>query len=200
MKPATEEDGEMARIVLVTGGCRSGKSAFAQSLAESLPGRRVFIATCPVVDEEMRQRIRRHQEARASGGWDTIEELVRLEGALLAAGDYEIVLVDCLTVWINNLMYQARQLNGQDIGEEQVVQWCDNVLAGAGKHPGTVIFVSHEVGMGIVPENALARHYRDLVGRCNQAIAAGADVVALVSCGIPLFLKGSTHELAARND
>ena len=190
----------MARIVLVTGGCRSGKSAFAQGLAESLPGRRVYVATCPVVDGEMRQRIRKHQEARAASHWDTIEEPMRLDSALLSAGNYDVVLVDCLTLWINNLMYQPRQRNGQDVSEEQVAQRCGEVLAVACKHPGTVVFVTNEVGMGVVPENALARRYRDLVGRCNQVIAAGADIVALISCGIPLFLKGSTHELAARND
>lgn len=190
----------MARIVLVTGGCRSGKSAFAQDLAESLLGRRVYVATCPVVDEEMRQRIRKHQEARESGHWDTVEEPVRLDRALRAADNYAVVLVDCLTLWINNLMYESRQRSDQDVTEEQVIQWCGEVLASACRHPGTVILVTNEVGMGIVPANTWARRYRDLVGRCNQVIAARANVVALVSCGIPLFLKGSPHEPAARND
>jgi len=188
----------MARIALVTGGCRSGKSAYAQGLAESLPGPRAYVATCPVLDEEMRQRIEKHRQAR-SAMWQTIEEPVLLAEAIRSASAHAVVLADCLTLWINNLMYQAEQ-KGQDIGEDHVAGQCLTVLDACRSHAGTIIFVTNEVGMGIVPDNALARRYRDLVGRCNQTIAARADVVALVSCGIPLFLKGSPHELARKND
>ncbi|HAU38995.1 MAG TPA: bifunctional adenosylcobinamide kinase/adenosylcobinamide-phosphate guanylyltransferase [Phycisphaerales bacterium] len=180
----------MARVILVTGGCRSGKSAYAQRLAEGLPGRRAYVATCPVIDEEMRHRIQRHREARKAAGWETVEESLALAKALTAVGQYDVVLVDCLTLWVNNLLHEAER-KGDDLDEDHVAQRCQEALRACRALPGAVIFVSNEVGMGIVPDNPLARRYRDLVGRCNQVIAAGADVLTLVSCGIPLFLKGS---------
>jgi adenosylcobinamide kinase/adenosylcobinamide-phosphate guanylyltransferase len=180
----------MGRIILVTGGCRSGKSRYAQALAEGLPGRRVCVATCPVLDDEMRERIRRHRQARAAAQWDTLEAPVDLAQALDRAAAYDVVLVDCLTLWVNNLMYEASE-RGQVVTEDEMARRCDEVLAAGRRHPGSTVFVTNEVGMGIVPENGLARRYRDLVGRCNQAIAAGADTVTLVTCGIPLTLKGA---------
>ena len=187
----------MARVVLVTGGCRSGKSAYAQGLAESLPGPHVYVATCPVIDEEMRRRVEKHRQARADS-WRTLEETLALGEAIASAADRAVVLVDCLTLWINNLMYQAQQ-QGAEVSEEQVAGHCRDVLAACRRRAGTAVFVTNEVGMGIVPDNAQARRYRDLVGRCNLTIAAQADAVVIVACGIPLFLKGSPHELAPTN-
>ena len=183
----------MAKIVLVTGGSRSGKSRYAVKLAESLGGRRVFVATCPVVDDELRERVRRHQQERASRQWETIEEPVDLAGVLSARADCEVVLVDCLTLWVNNLMYEAER-RGEGIDEDAVAGLMSGVLAVCRRRRGVVIFVTNEVGMGVVPENASARKYRDLVGRCNQVAAAEADVVTLVTCGIPLTLKEKTGE------
>jgi adenosylcobinamide kinase/adenosylcobinamide-phosphate guanylyltransferase len=179
----------MGRVILVTGGCRSGKSRYAQGLAEGMPGRRLYVATCPVVDDEMRERVRKHREARAAAHWDTLEAPVDLARALDQAAGYSVVLVDCLTLWVNNLMYESSQA-GKEATEEQVVRACEEVLSACRRHGGAIVFVTNEVGMGIVPENALARRYRDLAGRCNQAVAAGADTVTLVTCGIPLTLKG----------
>lgn len=181
----------MARVILITGGSRSGKSGYAQAMAESLPGPRVFVATCPVVDEEMRQRILKHQRARSAGQWQTIEEPLDLVRVIRDTAATPVVLVDCLTLWINNLMYDAEQHSRPPVAEEQVADLCGEVLAACAAREGTILFVTNEVGLGIVPENHLARRYRDLVGRCNQALAAGADVVTLVTCGIPLHLKGA---------
>jgi adenosylcobinamide kinase / adenosylcobinamide-phosphate guanylyltransferase len=218
----------MARITLVTGGCRSGKSAFAEKLACARPGKRAYIATCPVLDDEMRRRVDVHRQRRAAGGWTTIEEQVDLSAALRQAGDSETVLVDCLTLWVNNLMYHAdsgmgilpmsptgilpvsgdgetstsRTTHGRDahgthgqdaratLDEPAIERICNGVLSACGDLAGDVIFVTNEIGMGIVPDNALARRYRDLAGRCNQTFAAASSAVVLVVSGIPLYLKG----------
>ena len=177
-------------MVLVTGGCRSGKSAYAQRLAESLPSRRLFVATCPVTDEEMRLRIEMHQQSRLDRGWETVEEQVELATVLRHYADYEVVLVDCLTLWVNNLMYDAEQA-GRQISERDTAETCRELLAVARQRCGTVIFVTNEVGLGVVPDNAVARRYRDLVGQANQAVAAEADTVTLLTCGIPWHLKST---------
>jgi adenosylcobinamide kinase / adenosylcobinamide-phosphate guanylyltransferase len=178
----------MAKIVLVTGGSRSGKSAFAQKLAESSPGPRAFIATCPVLDDEMRERIRKHQEARRGRGWDTIEEPLDIRGAITKAHQYSTLIVDCLTLWINNLLFEAEK-SGRSISETDIALDCQALITACEQHPGIIICVTNEVGMGIIPENPLARHYRDLAGRCNQIIAeASARVVLLVS-GQPIEIK-----------
>ncbi|HTU03652.1 MAG TPA: bifunctional adenosylcobinamide kinase/adenosylcobinamide-phosphate guanylyltransferase [Candidatus Sulfotelmatobacter sp.] len=178
----------MGRIVLVTGGSRSGKSAFAQRAAEALAGRRLFLATCQVSDGEMAARVRRHQEARRAGTWDSCEEPLDLEGALRAHGAHDVCLVDCLTLWVSNLLLHG-EAQGRDVTEEDVVARCSGILEACASRPGVVYFVTNEVGMGIVPENVLARRFRDLAGRCNQAIAAAADEVYLVVSGVPLRVK-----------
>lgn len=184
----------MSRIVLVTGGCRSGKSDYAQQLGESLPGSRAYVATCPVTDEEMRLRIEAHKLARRDRGWTTIEQFHDLAGVLQNETAADVVLIDCITLWVSNLMYQADQ-QGLDIDESWIAARSRDVLDACSKRNGTVIFVTNEVGMGVVPDNALARQYRDLVGRANQTIAAEADVVTLVVCGIPMNIKErQSHE------
>ena len=178
----------MARIVLVTGGCRSGKSAYAQQMAESLPPTRLYVATGLATDEEMRQRIEQHRRARRDRGWETLEEQLDLAGVFRRHAEHDVLLVDCVTLWINNLMYDADR-EARQITEADVAGQCGQALDAACARRGTVIFVTNEVGMGVVPENALARRYRDLVGRANQIIAAGADAVTLVCCGIPFHMK-----------
>ncbi|NPU85151.1 MAG: bifunctional adenosylcobinamide kinase/adenosylcobinamide-phosphate guanylyltransferase [Syntrophaceae bacterium] len=196
----------MAEIVLVTGGSRSGKSRYAQELAESIAGKRTFVATCPVVDEEMAERIRRHQRARGTG-WITLEEAVDLPGALRRAAGSGVVLVDCLTLWVNNLLYEetlrsdraegtaavnapAGPAGSSGLSEDEMEARCREVLRACADLPGTVIFVTNEVGMGIVPDNALSRRFRDLAGRCNQVVARGADRVVLMVSGIAAMIKG----------
>lgn len=180
----------MSKIILVTGGCRSGKSAYAEKLAESLPPTRLYVATCPIIDDEIRSRVEQHRRMRAGRGWETIEEQVDLAGVLSRHVQHNAILVDCVTLWINNLLYYAERDGGQ-VTEADIAERCAHVLD-ANAAPGrTVIFVTNEVGMGVVPASPQARRYRDLVGRANQVIAARADVVTLVSCGIPLALKAN---------
>lgn len=178
----------MARIILVTGGSRSGKSDFAQKSAEALDGPRAFVATCPVIDAEMEGRIAKHREARRGKGWDTIEEPLDLAGAIRRAGRYRVLLVDCLTLWAGNLLYEADRA-GKPFTEEAMADRCRELIDGCGAFEGTVIFVTNELGMGIVPDNETARRFRDIAGRCNQAIATAAQKVTLVVSGIPLTLK-----------
>lgn len=179
----------MGRIVLVTGGCRSGKSAYAQQLAESLPPSRLFVATCPVTDDEIQRRIERHRQARRDRGWETIEEQLDLTTVLRANAHHNVILVDCVTLWVNNWMYCAQRA-ARRIDEDEIAERTDRVLDAAESCGGTTIFVTNEVGLGVVPDNAPARCFRDLVGRANQILAARADGVTLVCCGIPMQLKG----------
>ena len=183
----------MARLTLVTGGCRSGKSDYAQRLAESLPGRRLYVATCPAIDDELLARIAAHRESRRGRGWETVEERQDLAGVFRRHAEYAVLLVDCVTLWVNNLMYAAEP-SGRQVEEADAVAACLPMLDAAQSRSGDVIFVTNEVGLGVVPDNPAARRYRDLVGRVNQAIAARAETVTLVVCGIAWNVKGTVSE------
>jgi adenosylcobinamide kinase / adenosylcobinamide-phosphate guanylyltransferase len=178
----------MAKIILITGGSRSGKSGCAQRLAEAITGPRAFVATCPVIDQEMKMRVEKHRESRQASNWETIEEPLDLAGVIRRSVTYQVLLIDCLTLWVNNLLYQAEG-RGEAFTEEATAVRCREVIEACGAFSGTVVFVTNELGMGIVPENETARRFRDCAGRCNQMIAASAAQVTLVVCGIPLQLK-----------
>jgi adenosylcobinamide kinase/adenosylcobinamide-phosphate guanylyltransferase len=178
----------MGNICLVVGGRRCGKSEHAQTLAEKIPGPRAFIATCPVLDQEMADRIRKHQEARKSGGWITIEEPLNLVGAVSGSSGYNVLLIDCLTLWINNLMYE-NQRKGDSISEEVISREVTKMIQACLRHPGEIILVTNETGLGIVPDNEQTRLFLDLMGRCNQIVSKEADEVVLMVCGQPLILK-----------
>jgi len=178
-----------SKLIFVTGGARSGKSDYALARAEALTGNHYFLATCPVIDSEMDDRIKRHKADREEGTWQTIEEELDLVIALKSIKQKSVCLVDCLTLWVSNLMYSAEKAN-VNFSEGEMQEKAEELILQSKKFSGTLICVSNEVGMGIVPDNAKARHYRDLVGRTNRIIAAAADEVVLVSCGLPLFLKG----------
>jgi adenosylcobinamide kinase/adenosylcobinamide-phosphate guanylyltransferase len=180
----------MAKIIFITGGSRSGKSVHALDIADSISGPRAYIATCPALDEEMEERIKKHREARQSSAWQTIEEAFDIAGALREAANCRVILVDCLTLWLNNLMYDAAE-RGRDVTEDDVVEYCEEIVEACAGIAGTVIFVTNEVGMGIVPDNLLSRTYRDLAGRCNQIIADAADCVIFMISGIPVCIKGA---------
>jgi adenosylcobinamide kinase/adenosylcobinamide-phosphate guanylyltransferase len=168
-----------ARSLLVLGGARSGKSRYAQELAESWGASPVLIATAQAHDAEMTARIARHAAARGPG-WTLVEE----PRALAATLDREaragrIVVVDCLTLWLSNLLLSKADLAAAT----------DELARSVARLAGPAIFVSNEVGLGIVPENALARAFRDAQGQLNQALANACDAVVLVSAGLPLQLK-----------
>jgi len=179
----------MAKLILITGGARSGKSSHALELAETKGEKRLFVATCPRLDGEMNERIIRHEEERRGRGWKTLECQTDLPSLFpLQTKEFDVVLIDCLTLWVNNLLYSQAageaSLNDQSVGD-----LCRQWLSATEKYDGTVICVTNEVGLGIVPDNALARKYRDLVGTCNQIVGKQAHEVIFVSCGIPFFLK-----------
>lgn len=172
--------GVLARSTLVLGGARSGKSAFAENLAEAASPARIYLATGTAGDAEMSDRIAHHR-ARRGAGWRTVEEPLDLAGALAREASEGVpVLVDCLTLWVTNLM-----LGGHDI--DHATQALCASLPGLN---GPVIFVSNEVGLGIVPDNAMAREFRDHAGRVNQRVAQAAARVYFIAAGLPLTLKG----------
>jgi adenosylcobinamide kinase / adenosylcobinamide-phosphate guanylyltransferase len=184
----------MSEIILVTGGSRSGKSTFAQQLAESLSETRIYLATCPVIDREMADRIEKHRRDRQERHWQTVEEETDLAG-ILGQGVWEgVFLVDCLTLWINNLLYQAEK-RGSSLSEENIVAASQEVLQAARSYGGAVIFVSNEVGLGIVPDHFSGRLFRDLAGRCSQVFAREADAVIFMVSGIPMWIKGSEKRI-----
>lgn len=176
-----------AALTLITGGGRSGKSRHALQLAENFQGKKTFIATCPVLDDEMRCRIDRHRQERVGQGWITSEEPVQLHRAIARAGS-GLVLVDCLTLWVNNLIYDAEK-NGLELSEDDVTRHCVEVLQQLAIFSGVVLLVTNEVGLGIIPENALARRFVDLSGRCNQFFANAAGEVHFMVSGQVLKVK-----------
>ncbi|HEB71884.1 MAG TPA: bifunctional adenosylcobinamide kinase/adenosylcobinamide-phosphate guanylyltransferase [Nitrospirae bacterium] len=179
----------MGKIVFVTGGRRSGKSAYAQNLAESLKNKpMLYIATCPVIDEETKTRIENHKRDREGAGWDTKEETVDIAGVIREAKGYKTILVECLTLWINNIMFEAGK-NGEQVTELTVSKLAQDALAECRKSDSTVIFVSNEVGLGIIPDNRLARNFSDIAGRVNQIIAGEADQAVMMASGLPITLK-----------
>lgn len=176
------------RLIYISGGGRSGKSAYAQNLAQESGVQKVYLATCPTIDEEMDQRIAAHKNERAGHNWLTVEEPLDLVRALRQIENCDVVLIDCLTLWLNNLLYQAEQ-DGRELTENDVSSECCKVIAACRESGRTIIVVSNEVGMGLVPADALSRCYRDLIGRCNQHFAKEADEALFMVSGIPLKLK-----------
>ncbi|TAK47848.1 MAG: bifunctional adenosylcobinamide kinase/adenosylcobinamide-phosphate guanylyltransferase [Xanthobacteraceae bacterium] len=169
---------------LVLGGARSGKSAFAERLARDSKLERVYLATASAGDDEMRQRIAHHRAQRGDG-WRTVEEPLALVEALereTASG--RAVVVDCLTLWLSNLMHADRDIEAETL----------RLAACLRQSPGPVFLVSNEVGLGLVPDTPLGRCFRDAQGRLNQAIAAVIPNVVFVAAGLPIWLKRFNQE------
>jgi adenosylcobinamide kinase/adenosylcobinamide-phosphate guanylyltransferase len=188
----TELSTPNSRIILVTGGARSGKSTFALKMAESIPGERLFIATAEALDEEMAGRIEEHKRGRGSH-WATVEEPIAVPTIVGREKGYGVILLDCLTIWLSNLLHKQSGRSGEGSTSEGVLTAITGEVAlfiGACKRSNaTVIVVSNEVGMGIVPEHPLARQFRDIAGVANQRIAAAADEVYLLVSGIEVRVK-----------
>lgn len=162
---------------LILGGARSGKSRHAQGLAEAAGQRRLYIATGEARDAEMADRIARHRAERGAG-WETAEAPLEVAAAIGAAGA-DVVLLDCLTLWLANVMLDGRGVEAET----------DGLLAALAAAPCPVVMVSNEVGMGLVPETPLGRAFRDAQGRLNQRVAAAVPLVTFVAAGLPLRLK-----------
>lgn len=170
----------MGKSILVLGGARSGKSSYAEQVADALAGPHIYIATAQAFDAEMSQRIARHRADRA-GHWQTVECPLALP-EMIAAHDAEgsVILVDCLTLWLSNLM----------LGDHNIAASRSSLAGLVQAVQGTLLLVSNEVGQGIVPNNALARQFRDEAGWLNQALASVTDEVWFVTAGIAQRLKG----------
>jgi adenosylcobinamide kinase/adenosylcobinamide-phosphate guanylyltransferase len=153
------------------------------SIAEKFGGRLVYIATATPGDDEMRERIENHKRSRGMN-WNTIEETLDLSGAVTSLGGEGTVVIDCLTLWLTNLMMQDMEAF-EDVAAKKARELADALHT----FKGTAIVVSNEVGLGIVPENALSRRFRDVAGTANKIIASAADEVYLVVSGIPVKIK-----------
>ncbi len=168
---------DISNLILVLGGARSGKSTFAEQIVGSFPKPYVYVATASAGDAEMADRIDQHR-ARRGEGWETREAQTDLEAAF--DGDAPLLL-DCLTLWLSNLMFAEADIEAETT----------KLLNLVARRGGPVVMVSNEVGMGLVPDNALGRRFRDAQGLLNQRIAARAERVAFVASGLPIWLKGT---------
>lgn len=171
--------GSLQPLTLIVGGARSGKSAFAERLVVGSGRARRYIATAEAWDDEMRTRIAQHRRERGED-WVTVEAPMDLPAALASVSPDEVVLLDCATLWMTN----------QLLAEHDLEAVTDGLIRALAACKGPVVIVSNEVGSGIVPENALARRFRDEQGRLNQRLAAEAALVVTVIAGLPMVLKG----------
>jgi len=175
-------------LILIGGGARSGKSRFALEYAEKRYARRAFLATAEALDEEMRRRIARHRSERGNR-WTTIEEPFAVTSAIEAnAEKFDVIVVDCLTLWLSNIMLEPNRDSDQEIAG--LVEFLER------DHGPDVVVVTNEVGCGIVPDNALAREFRDRAGGLNQDLAGVAREVYWMVFGIPMRLKPQSQHAA----
>lgn len=170
----------LEKLTLVLGGAGSGKSLWAENLVTRAAAHRIYLATARAWDDEMRKKVDQHRIQRGPD-WTTIEAPLNISAALAKAAPEQVVLLDCATMWLSNHL-----LDGNDLGIEEPA-----FLAALSACKAPVVVVSNEVGMSIVPENALARQFREAQGQLNQKLAAQADLVVAVMAGLPLSLKGT---------
>ncbi|MCP4650507.1 MAG: bifunctional adenosylcobinamide kinase/adenosylcobinamide-phosphate guanylyltransferase [PVC group bacterium] len=172
----------MKNIIFITGSVRSGKSNYAVKLAKQSKQKIIFLATCTPADAEMKQRVRKHKKSRPKN-WQTIEEPIDVISVLKQLKDDELVIFDCLTLWVSNLL-----LSGFE--EKEVIKIIEKFVEQLKINKANVIIVSNEVGWGIVPENKLARVFRDIIGTAHQKIAKVSDEAYLMVAGMPMKIKG----------
>ena len=169
----------MGECILIIGGAKSGKSTYALNLCRDMKKRRIFLATAQPIDEEMKDKIKKHKEERGPG-WITVEEPVRIAERIKELNKEDtVILLDCLTLWANNILLH-------DLDREKELDKLKDALLHS---KGTIVVVSNEVGMGIVPSDELSRRYRDFLGYANQQIACLANKVILMTAGIPVIIK-----------
>lgn len=186
----------MGKLILVTGGARSGKSTFAEKLSADIAQKVLYIATAIALDEEMQERILKHRESRPKE-WDTFEGYKDLGQVLKAQGaNYAAILLDCVTVMLTNLLWDYPGMDFDKPSFEVLKEAeafaaaeFDKLIAAALEGQATVVLVTNELGSGLVPENEISRTFRDIAGRINQRIAARCDEVYLTVCGIPMKIK-----------
>lgn len=177
------------KIILVTGGARSGKSLFAEQYASAQKGLMAYIATAQIYDQEMESRVALHRQRRADQ-WETYEAPYNAHEILeLAAQKANIILFDCLTLYTSNLLLAPPAVDEPREKSLYIMEQIDKLLVSARASQSIVLFVTNEVGMGIVPDNALARQYRDIAGLVNQKVATAADEVYLVVSGLAVEIK-----------
>ena len=191
----------LSQFTFITGGARSGKSRFAELLAAHAKRPVIYIATAQILDDEMALRVKQHQQQRPST-WRLIEEPLNIRDTLIQLKDEDgIILLDCVTLWLTNLLLAGPSQNDNELFsnelEPQILDLVKEVAQLAREIKPQVIFVSNEVGQGIVPEYPLARAYRDLAGRSNQILAHSADQVYLVVAGFPIEIKHFGEKLLA---
>ncbi len=173
----------MAKITLVLGGSRSGKSWYCEQLAAKTERRKLYVATAQALDEEMLMRVAGHR-ARRGDEWSVIEAPIDISGVISAKNNEKsVILIDCLTLWLSNLL--GAGLN--------IVEYSDLLIDSLKSTESEVILVSNEVGMGIVPDNALARQFRDYAGILHQRVAEVADLLVLMVAGVPMIVKGQVQ-------
>ena len=172
------------KVIFITGGCRSGKSRYALDYVNQNFLKKLYLASCEALDEEMAQRIEHHKKMRGPE-WHTIEEPVEIVDKIRQYGDkVEVILLDCITLWLSNILMKWDS-------DSRIMDEVDRFVDVIKQSPTSFIIVSNEVGMGIVPAEPLGRRFRDLSGMVNQKIAEVADTVIYMVSGIPLFLKGA---------
>jgi len=172
----------MKKLIFIVGGARSGKSTYAVRTAKIFGNKIVYLATCDRSDAEMTQRIRRHKRTRPSS-WKTVVEGKDLAAVLRREKRCDAVLIDCLGLWISNLL-------GEELGDKEIELRLAELISALRNRACAVLFVSNDVGSGIVPDNELARRFRDIVGTANQKLAGIADEVIFMQAGIPIRIKG----------
>jgi len=181
-------------LILITGGVRSGKSFFAETLAGKLGKKITFIATAQALDEEMAERIKQHRANRPVQ-WETYEEPYKVAQVIQRVGqNTEVILIDCLTLLVSNPMQDYQEgLPNQNL-TDSIIGEINEIIREAAQCPARVIIVSNEVGLGLVPANPMGRFFRDILGQVNQIIASSSDQVYLMVAGIPLLIKGKSDE------